>query len=412
MKLRDCMLRRPLTFLLLFVLPFAEARSAAPGSPAFEEVWRLVQTEFYDRSLRGLNWDQIGDEYRSHAAGATTPEGQSAVINQMLAELGASHTGHFTPDEVAYFDLFDIFGGALRRERERLFPGGQVAYDGIGAVTKVIAGRTFVTGVLEGLPASRAGLLRGDEILQVDGAYYHAIKSFRGKAGQPVEISIRRSAGAEPETITVTPQSIHPAQAYLDAMRSSVRVIERGGARIGYVHVWSYAGNRYQELLEQELSSGELAAADALVWDLRDGWGGAQLSYLDAFDRSGPTMTIIGRNGERELVGFRWHKPVAMLVNEGTRSGKEILAYGMKTRAYGEVIGTRTAGAVLAGRAFILSDNSLLLLAVADVLIDGGRLEGVGVSPTVQVPMDLEYSAGRDPQLDRALELLARASKS
>ena len=67
----------------------------------------------------------------------------------------------------------------------------------------------------------------------------------------------------------------------------------------------------------------------------------------------------------------------------------------MKSRAYGEVIGNRTAGAVLAGRAFILSDNSLLLLAVADVLIDGRRLEGEGVAPTIEVPMPLEYSGGQ-----------------
>ena len=329
------MLRRCLPFLLLLVLPFAEVRSAAPVPPAFEEVWRLVQTEFYDRTLRGLDWDQIGEKYRSEVAAASTPEQQSAVINRMLAELGASHTGHFTPDEVAYFDLFDIFGGSVRRERERLFLGGQVAYDGIGAFTKVIAGRTFVTGVLEGLPASEAGLLRGDEILEVDGAAYNAIKSFRGKAGQRVAMTIRRSAESEPESIAVRPESIRPSTAYLEAMRSSIRVIQRNGARIGYVHVWSYAGNRYQELLERELSPGELAAADALVWDVRDGWGGAQLHYLDPFDRSGPTMTIIGRDGERELVGFRWHKPVAMLVNEGTRSGKEILAYGIKSCGYG-----------------------------------------------------------------------------
>ena len=354
----------------------------------------------------------MGNKYRAQAAAASTPEEQSAVINLMLAELVVSHTGHFTPDEVAYFDLFDIFGGSLRRERERLFPRGQVAYEGIGAFTKEIDGRTFITGVLEGLPAARAGLLRGDEILDVDGAAYHAIKSFRGKVGQPVSIAIRRIPDSEPLMIMVTPETIRPGEAYLDAMRSSIRVIEQNGARIGYVHVWSYAGHRYQELLEQELSSGELATADALVWDLRDGWGGAQLSYLGPFDRAGPTMTVIGRSGERELVGFRWHKPVAMLVNGGTRSGKEILAYGMKSRGYGEVVGTRTAGAVLAGRAFILSDNTLLLLAVADVLVDGKRLEGEGVTPTANVPMPLEYSAGRDPQLERALELLSGSNRS
>jgi carboxyl-terminal processing protease len=165
-------------------------------------------------------------------------------------------------------------------------------------------------------------------------------------------------------------------------------------------------------LLEQELSTGRLAEADALVWDLRDGWGGAQLSYLNVFDRSGPTMALLNRNGERDLIGFRWNRPVVILANEGTRSGKEILAYGLKTRGFGEVVGERTAGAVLAGRAFMLPDDSLLLLAVADVLVDGERLEGVGVAPSIEVPFELPYSEGRDPQLEEALRLLARGVKS
>jgi carboxyl-terminal processing protease len=54
-----------------------------------------------------------------------------------------------------------------------------------------------------------------------------------------------------------------------------------------------------------------------------------------------------------------------------------------------------------------MSDDSLLLLAVADVIIDGRRLEGVGVEPTVTVPFRIEYANGRDPQLDEAVSILA-----
>lgn len=43
--------------------------------------------------------------------------------------------------------------------------------------------------------------------------------------------------------------------------------------------------------------------------------------------------------------------------------------------------------AVLAGRAFLLGDGSLLLLAVAEVRVDGQRLEGVGFTPTIDVPL-------------------------
>jgi len=104
----------------------------------------------------------------------------------------------------------------------------------------------------------------------------------------------------------------------------------------------------------------------------------------------------------------KWRKPVAMLVNRGTRSGKEVLAYGFKTYGIGEVIGTPTARAVLASSAFLMGNGDLLLLAVDDVLVDGHRLEGVGVTPTIEVPFDYRYAAGKDPQLDRAVQVLAR----
>jgi carboxyl-terminal processing protease len=188
---------------------------------------------------------------------------------------------------------------------------------------------------------------------------------------------------------------------FLDGMEASARVIEAGGRRIGYVHVWSYAGYAYQQALERILVEGALKDADALIWDLRDGWGGAVPDYLDLFNTRAPTMQVIGRNGASEFQNVKWRKPVAMLVNGGTRSGKEVLAYGFKKYRLGEVIGTRTEGAVLAATAFLIG-GGLLLLAVDDVLIDGERLEGVGVTPTIEV------QAGQgDPQLERAVAVLS-----
>ncbi len=95
-----------------------------------------------------------------------------------------------------------------------------------------------------------------------------------------------------------------------------------------------------------------------------------------------------------------------MLVNNGSRSGKEILAYGFKKYGIGKVIGTKTAGAVVGGSAFLLEDGNLLYLAVVDVLIDGERLEGKGVIPDIEVPFTLEYAQGKDPQVERAIEVL------
>jgi carboxyl-terminal processing protease len=398
-------------FAVVLAAPPATHAGADAANPtgAFDEVWRTVRDRFYDRNLHGLDWDAIGDKYRPLAAAAATDRAREDVINSMLAELHASHTGYFTPADTAYYDLADIFSWGLRHRLEAAFPGGKVAYTGIGIFTRTIDGKTFVSGVLGGLPADKAGLLVGDELIAADDAPFEPVASFADKAGHKVILTIRRSRDGAPKHLTVVPERIEPNDAFLRAMRASTRVIERGGVRIGYIHVWSYARDDYQELLADQIATGPLKDADALIWDLRDGWGGAVPDYLDIFNARAPTMVTTERGGGTSVINAKWRKPVALLINGGTRSGKEVLAYGFKKYGYGPVIGTRSSGALLAARAFLLDSGGLLLLPVADVAVDGERLEGRGVTPTIEVPFDLPYAAGADPQLERAADELARS---
>jgi carboxyl-terminal processing protease len=394
-------------FIALVALPPARAEGDTDNRTAvFDEVWRTVRNRFYD--LHGLDWSAIGERYRPQAAAAASGRERAAVINRMLAELHASHTAYYTPEETAYYDLADIFSRGLRHEIEGSFPGGKVAYTGIGVFTRSIDGRTFVSGVLNGLPADEAGLLIGDELIAADGTPFEPVGSFADKGGRKVTLTIRRGRDGSPQNLTVRPERIEPNTAFLRAMRASAKVIERGGARIGYVHVWSYARDNYQELLAELISTGPLKDADALIWDLRDGWGGAVPDYLDIFNARAPTMVTTDRDGDHSVINAKWRKPAALLINAGTRSGKEVLAYGFKKYGYGPVIGMRSAGALLAARAFLLEGGGLLLLPVADVAVDGERLEGRGVTPTIEVPFDIPYAAGADPQLERAIDELVR----
>jgi C-terminal processing protease CtpA/Prc len=395
----------------------AEIASQTNEAPAssnqadFDQVWELVRDRFYDPRLNGLDWQEERARFRPQAASARSREGAAAVINGMLAKLGASHTHYYTPDEPAYYQLAGIFAGALEhRGLERVFPKGDVSYPGIGVFTETDdQGRTFLTGVIEGAPAHTAGLLLGDEIVSADDHPFRPVESFRGRVGSPVSLQIRRASGAAPIAVDVTPADLHPNEMFLRGLKDSAHVIAADKARIGYVHVWSYASRKIQFELEDLIAEGPLKDADALVFDLRGGWGGAQPQYLDLFNPHSPTMRVKDRNGDIGFVDVKWRKPVAMLINGGTRSGKEVLAYGFKQYHLGELIGQRTEGAVLAATSFLIGDDGLLLLAVEDVWVDGQRLEGVGVTPTIEVPFDLRYAAGADPQLDRAVQVLTRS---
>lgn len=396
--------------LITLVQPHLEAQPpASTFEQTFEQVWETIDEKFYDPNFNGVDWPAMRDRYRPAVVQAQSREQAAEVINQMLAELNTSHTRFYTADEPAYYQLLGVFlprSTELQEQLAEFLPEGKSVYRGIGIFTQQSNGKTFIKALLNDGPADEAGLLMGDEIIRVDGQPFHPIRSFEGT--EPVTVTIRRSPDSNPEEITVTPKPFDATTMFLEAQRASAEVIDQDGKKVGYVHIWSYAGDQYHEQLERELLYGDLKDADALVVDLREGWGGANTHYLNVYNQRSLSLTSIPRDGRRYTSRSSWTKPVVLLVNEGSRSGKEILAYGFQQLQIGPVVGSKTAGAVVAGSPFLMQDGSLLYVAVTDVFLDDNfRLEGLGITPDVEVPLPLEYAQGVDPQKDQAATVAA-----
>lgn len=404
-------LRTAFFALALLLLPVSARSLATPAldsrvTPAgiMSEIERIVRREFYDRD--GLAAFNAAEE-RIRAA-AVAANDVSFASRDWLLTLNASHTGRFTPDTVEYFELADVFARGIRDDVRRLFPPqGDVTYEGIGIATTEIAGKPFIADVYDGSPAALAGLEAGDQIIAVDNKPFEPIGPFQGKAGGDVAIAVRRASDGPIIHIRVPVWKIQPAETFNNAIRRSVRIIEKDGARIGTMRIWSFPSRGVEDVIMEALTSEPLKSADGLVLDMRGRWGGAPPDAVDYFVGQSPTMTLTDNDGETNLVSASWRNPVVGIIDEGSRSGMEILAYALK-QAGVPLVGTKTAGDVLAGRAFVLKDNSILELAVTDVRVDGLRLEGTGVTPDISVPFTLPYAAGADPQFDRAVEEMRR----
>jgi len=406
-------MRRVIFVLLLVLLPAQASALDVPrsGHRVFDRVADLVMDRFYDAAAL----DRFAAAVRNEIEGPQPLNADSSdtrvdeAIDRVLASLGASHTGRYKPDTIDYFELIDIFRYAVRDDMRRLFPPqGRASYHGIGMVVETVDGVPFVSDVYDGRSADEAGILVGDEIISVDGAPYHAIESFRDKADQTVEVSLRRHPGADPVTAKVEVKRLRPLPTFARAIEDSVAVTNHGGRRIGYVRFWTLSSSDGLDIVARELADGRLKDADGLVVDLRGRWGGGPSDAAELFVGDTPPFRLIPRDGEDILANVRWHRPVVAIIDEGSRSGLELFAYALKANGI-PLVGARTAGALLAGRAFLLPDDTLLELAVSDAVIgENERLEGRGISPDIPVPFTLPYAAGRDPQRDAAVKELMR----
>ena len=385
------------------VMALSQETANIDKGKVFDEVWTAVEKDFFDPSFNGVNWKEVGSRYRPQAVAAQSEEQFAGIVNAMLRTLKASHTTYFSAIDPKRYQIAGVFGEVLGQDRDAL-----CNYEGNGIDTTEIEGKTFVRAVFDGLPAAKAGILFGDELLSVDGKNYRAIESFRGKAGQNAVVQIRREPDAEPLSINVPVEWLDGRTMFERALDASVRTFDNAGHRIGYVHVWSYAGSKYHDSLKDHILFGALNECDALIVDLRDGWGGASLEYVNLFREPIVEMKSKQRNGTASNFTGVWGKPVCLLVNNRSTSGKELFTYGFKKLGLGPVVGEHTAGAVLAGSVRRLSNDAILYLAASNLWIDGQRLEGIGVEPTISVERPIPYAAGNDPQLDRALDVLKK----
>jgi carboxyl-terminal processing protease len=433
--------------------PLAAERSGIARAAEAESDWRTVDraklfdavteaTEkhfFNEERLKQLDWRSRAAAIRPSVLDAPTPDDAVRRINALLAELNTSHTTLLTPDDYSYYILLDIVGAGSGSDLlARSYWGSGPFYPGIGAFTRQVDGRHFVDAVMEGSPAERAGIKFGDEILTVDGAPYTPVASFRGRIGERAQLTIRRAADAAPLSIWVDVIPVRPTAAFSAATRASARVIEHGGSRIGYVHVWASNEADSVEAALAKLAPGagdadrrrrggrtsqrdgeseeDRKPLDHLIIDMRGRVGGTSevagrmLELLDEGRKPyWGSSRIFGRERtttRRQSASFRGRS--ALLIDHNTRSAGEIMALGYKRSGFGPVLGTPTAGAVSAGSTFVMPGDLLLYVAVAGLEFDGRPLEGAGVTPDRRVEQPLPYAAGADPVLDAALDLLAR----
>src|SRR5262245_13534689 len=326
-----------LTGAMAISAPVSAAEPAPKLDSLGQEIVKVVRENFYDPKAAQA-WAGAHDHYGASAAGR---DEFIRKTRDALAELKVSHTGSYTPADSRYFALLSIFKfkelGPRAAEVESI--GADFTEEGFARV------------VFSGGPAEKSGLRRGDKVLAADGRPFQPILSLKGKAGRPVVLRVERSAGSDPLEIRVTPRKIDPGQEWLEAQQNGSRLIERGGASLAYVPLFSCAGEQYMEAL-QDAVGGKLREAQALVLDFRDGWGGCNPEFVNVFNDGVPALTSIGRDGKEQRYDPRWRKPLFVLINEGSRSGKEVVSFALQKHRRATLVGTRTAGAVIAGKPF------------------------------------------------------------
>ena len=312
----------------------------------------------------------------------------------------------------ALHDPYSLLLPAPEFKRFVAFLDGRPAA-GIGAELDVDP-QTHAVRIVDVFPASPAesgGLQPGDLITAIDGqpppgtpAAVAAV--LRGAPGTTVRIGFTRGETAH-EPIALVRTIVTP----LDV---TGRMLANA---IGYVRIRSFGAQSPQQL-DAALTKLRAANAHAYAIDLRADGGGyrdAAIAIASHFvhgtvvttqERIGKPVAFAAKPGIAAL-----DVPLVVLVDGDTASAAEIVAGAIQDQGTGTVVGTRSFGKGLVQETFALPDGGAIKLTTARYLTPAGRnIDQVGITPDVVVaqPPDAHPGEpGHDPQLDRALEVLA-----
>jgi C-terminal peptidase prc len=378
----------------------------------FDQVWRAIFDNYYDRQFRGVDWRLQREVFRPQVEVSRSSSDLYRVLRQMLGRLGDAHTRIYSPE-----DGFD---------RHR--PAGTT----VGVVVRPIEGKPVVTWVEPGSEAARQGIRTGFTVTQIDGV--------------PVEKKIDRIRDEIGESSTRTALELQSYDKLFNGQRDTpvaVTFVDPGGRlrpvtllrrfiefqrrvvvkrlpyRIGYIEVTGFGPEIEKDF---EVAMQEVQGTRGLVLDLRNNGGGFVTtvahvaSYFFPVETNlGEFITRQGRSTSRNTQRLRtvYREPLIVLVSARSASGSEIFAASMQERRRALVVGTNptTCGCLLGvSRTLKLSDGGKLNVSDTDYRTAmGRRIEGVGVKPDLYFEVRIaDLLAGRDRTLEYSVEQLGR----
>jgi len=317
------------------------------------------------------------------------------AIRGMYAATGDPHTSYMDPDEYEEANI------TLQGE-----------YEGIGAWVDTSGDYVKIVSPIKGSPAEKAGLQPGDEIIAVDGQDMTGVnpelvvKKVLGPAGTKVRLTIKRD-DQKPFDVVITRAKIK-----IPSVEGEMR--DDG---IAYIQLSTF-GEHTSDELRSTLKELMAKHPKGLILDLRNNGGGYLTTAIDVASEFLPKGKVVlyeeYKDGSRRAYkskggGLATDIPMVILVNEGTASASEIVSGAMQDYGRALLVGVTTYGKGSVQNWIPLDNNEgAVRITVALWLTPKGRqISGKGLKPDVEVKLTKEdIKAKRDPQLDKAVELI------
>lgn len=373
----------------------------AEWAEMFDDAWRTMKYRFYDPQMHGMDWDAARAKYRPLVDYVGDRQELLNIINEMIGELNASHTGAAPPPR-----------GAAS--------GVSTGHLGVDLESDSTAGRYRVTHVYEDGPADKdwVRVNVGDYLIAINGKPVRAGDNYwellNNRLNRKSEVTFNNKPSEDGawrtriETISPNAYSQLRYERWVKERRK--KVDELSGGRIGYVHIQAM---NQPSLRKFEKEIREFRNKEALVIDQRWNGGGNIEQELLAILVQRQYQIWQPRGTEpagRPFAGF--FGPKIVLQNWRSASNAEMFPAGFRALGLGKVIGTPTAGAVIGTGSYSLIDGSTVRTpGVGVFLADPKRtnMENYGVQPDMLVDnLPEDNLAGRDRQLETAVAELMK----
>ena len=369
----------------------------------YREAWYLQKEHFWRADMSQINWENTYKKYLTLLARVKTRGEFSDLIWEMQGDLGTSHC-YEMGGQYLRVPKFNIVG-LLGAEFDFLKKNNSFK------VRRIYRGDSWLKGQDSPLLGAGVSMKEGDEILRLNGhGFLHANDIYtrlQNFSNVEIQLTIRRQGKKESENITVKALPEQKSVQYRDwveANRAYVGKISKG--KLGYVHIPNMGVWGYSEFYRGFLTE---IAKDGLIVDVRFNGGGHVSQHILKVLAQKPLGVDLTRyQGTMIYPSYASRGPIIGLTNEHAGSDGDIFSHSFKMMKLGKLIGKRTWGGVIGiNSQYSLRDRTMVTQPEYSYWFNdvGWNVENYGTDPDIEVEITPEdYQAGRDPQLDRAVE--------